>query len=284
MRKLRLTGVALAAASPRSALAAGAGAELIGLYRNPMETKGQRAAARSSCPARAARAAAPATRLRIAVGKRTRECSYRTPVIGRDLEMAATMRLLERDAEATAHARPSSALDLRAGGRRSLPARGLPAAAQDPAAQVPRRRQRQVPADREGGADGKGIDEGERAAAARLQRHQRPRQGQLPDPRLRRRRTGRRLHRQGGRRTAGACLAASRSAPAKNAKGVVGQRRRRRRPGSESVLDELGRRQPSSLRRRAADAHRPHRRLDQSRGALADDCLPCCRSLARPTS
>jgi hypothetical protein len=34
------------------------------------------------------------TALRIKIGKRTEECSYRTPVIGRDLQISATLRLL----------------------------------------------------------------------------------------------------------------------------------------------------------------------------------------------
>ena len=53
--------------------------------------------------------------LKIEVGKLTPSCSYRTPVIGRDLEIAATERLLERDPAEN----PEQAylgLELRAGG------------------------------------------------------------------------------------------------------------------------------------------------------------------------
>ena len=55
---------------------------------------------------RAAPAAAPTTPSRIVVGKRTRDCSYRTPVLGRDLEIAATERLLSGTPKPSS-ARPS---------------------------------------------------------------------------------------------------------------------------------------------------------------------------------
>jgi hypothetical protein len=114
MRKLPLTGVALAATIATLALAASAGAELISLYRNPMETKGQRSESVKFSGARCARGGSSHV-FRIAIGKRTRECSYRTPVIGRDLQVAATMRLLGPTPKPL---RPKVflALNLRAGG------------------------------------------------------------------------------------------------------------------------------------------------------------------------
>jgi hypothetical protein len=53
--------------------------------------------------------------LKITVGKRTEECSYRTPVVGRDLEIAATMRLLSGTPEKV-QKKAFLALELRAGG------------------------------------------------------------------------------------------------------------------------------------------------------------------------
>jgi hypothetical protein len=66
---------------------------MIGIYRNGMETTAQRSQlvklSGRSCKRGGANAA-----LRIVIGRRTEECAYRTPVIGRDLEIAATERLL----------------------------------------------------------------------------------------------------------------------------------------------------------------------------------------------
>jgi hypothetical protein len=53
--------------------------------------------------------------LRITIGKRTEECSYRTPVLGRDLEISATMRLLSRTPKPLRN-KAFLALNLRAGG------------------------------------------------------------------------------------------------------------------------------------------------------------------------
>lgn len=112
--RMRITGLVLAAALALLALAASAGAELISLYRNPMETKGQRADSVKLSGARCQRGGSSHV-FRIVVGKKTKECSYRTPVIGRDLQVAATMRLLSQTPKSL---RPKVflALDLRAGG------------------------------------------------------------------------------------------------------------------------------------------------------------------------
>jgi hypothetical protein len=53
--------------------------------------------------------------LTITIGKQTRECTYRTPVVGRDLEIAATERLLGRTPKPVQQGAYLS-LDLRAGG------------------------------------------------------------------------------------------------------------------------------------------------------------------------
>lgn len=75
-------------------LAAGSvGAAMVGIYRNVMETKAQRSQMVKLSGASCGRAGTGGA-LRITVGKRTDACALRTPVLGRDLEIAATERLL----------------------------------------------------------------------------------------------------------------------------------------------------------------------------------------------
>jgi hypothetical protein len=94
--------------------ASSAGAALIGVYRNSMETTAQRGQVVKLSGERCGRGGSGHA-LRIVVGKQTKECSYRTPVIGRDLEIAATGRLLSATPMAVQRA-AYLALDLRAGG------------------------------------------------------------------------------------------------------------------------------------------------------------------------
>jgi hypothetical protein len=97
--KLRLTAplaaflaAALAAALACAALAAGAA--MIGIYRDDMQSTAQRAEMLKVAGEDCARG--PLGRsLRVEVGKHTRECAYRTPVIGRKLEIVVTARLLD---------------------------------------------------------------------------------------------------------------------------------------------------------------------------------------------
>jgi hypothetical protein len=91
-----------------------AAAALIGVYRNGMESKAQlgqivKLSGRSCGRHGAAHA------LRVTIGKHTEQCSYRTPVIGRDLEIAATARLLSSTPKGLQKS-TFVALDLRAGG------------------------------------------------------------------------------------------------------------------------------------------------------------------------
>jgi hypothetical protein len=74
-------------------LAPSAGAALVGIYRNTLESKGQLQQIVKLSGERCGRGSAGHS-LKVVVGKQTRECSYRTPVLGRDLEIAATARLL----------------------------------------------------------------------------------------------------------------------------------------------------------------------------------------------
>lgn len=95
------------------AFAASAGAAMVGIYRNSMDTTAQRAQliklAGSSCTRGGSDSA-----LKIAVGKATEACSFRTPVLGRDLEIAATERLLSGTPTAL-QKRAYLGLELRAG-------------------------------------------------------------------------------------------------------------------------------------------------------------------------
>jgi hypothetical protein len=96
------------------ALVPSAGAALVGLYRNNMESDGLRAQILKLSGERCARGGS-STAFRIVVGKQTKECSYRTPVIGRDLEIAATERLLGATPKPVQRG-AFLAVDLRAGG------------------------------------------------------------------------------------------------------------------------------------------------------------------------
>jgi hypothetical protein len=79
-----------------------------------METTSQRTDLVKLSGARCARGGSDHA-FRMVVGKRTKECAFRTPVIGRDLQVAATMRLLSNTPKSL-QAKVFLALDLRAGG------------------------------------------------------------------------------------------------------------------------------------------------------------------------
>jgi hypothetical protein len=96
------------------AIAATAGAAMIGIYRNGMETTAQRAQLVKLSGGSCSRDGAGGT-LRVTIGKRTGACSYRTPVLGRDLEISATERLLS-GTPPSLQRKAYLALELRAGG------------------------------------------------------------------------------------------------------------------------------------------------------------------------
>jgi hypothetical protein len=72
---------------------ASAGAAMVAIYRNALDTTAQRAEILKLTGRSCARGGSEAT-LKVTVGKQTEECVYRTPVVGRNLEIAATERLL----------------------------------------------------------------------------------------------------------------------------------------------------------------------------------------------
>ncbi len=96
------------------AWAVSAHAALVGIYRNGMESDAQRAQIVKLSGERCGRGGSDHA-VRIAVGKRTGACAYRTPVIGRDLEISAVGRLLGSTPEPVQR-KAFLAVDLRTGG------------------------------------------------------------------------------------------------------------------------------------------------------------------------
>jgi len=109
----RLIALASIVAVALLVIAGTAGAALIGLYRNSMETDAQRGQIGKLSGDRCGRGGSPHA-FRITIGKATRECAYRTPVVGRDLEIAATLRLFSSTPKAVKR-KAFLALNLRTG-------------------------------------------------------------------------------------------------------------------------------------------------------------------------
>ncbi len=111
--KKRPIATLLAALAVGLLACASAGAAMVGIYRNGMESTAQRGQLVKLSGRSCARGGAEDA-LRITVGKRTDACSYRTPVLGRDLEIAATERLLSGTPKALQR-KAYLAVELRAG-------------------------------------------------------------------------------------------------------------------------------------------------------------------------
>ncbi len=113
MRK-RFTATLIACLAAGLLACAGAGAAgMIGIYRNGMETLSQRSQL-IKLTGRSCTRAGVGGALRITVGKSTKACALRTPVVGRDLEIAATESLLSTTPTRLQHA-AYLGLELRAG-------------------------------------------------------------------------------------------------------------------------------------------------------------------------
>jgi hypothetical protein len=112
--KSRTTAVLALVTAAALALVASAGASLIGIYRDGMGSTSQRAQMVKLSGSHCSRGGLGGA-LRVTVGKATKECAYRTPVIGRDLEIATTARLLSTTPKPLQHG-AFLALDLRSGG------------------------------------------------------------------------------------------------------------------------------------------------------------------------
>jgi hypothetical protein len=90
--KTRLTASVLAALVVGLFACAVAGAAMVTIYRNGMDTTANRSEM-VKVSGRSCRRGGIGTALQIEVGKMTASCSYRTPVLGRDLEISASERL-----------------------------------------------------------------------------------------------------------------------------------------------------------------------------------------------
>ncbi len=112
--RLRFPAVLLAALAVGLLCCAVAGAAMIGIYRNGLESLAQRSQLVALAGRNCDRAGAGGA-MRIMVGKATSSCSFRTPVLGRDLEIAATERLLS-GTPAALQRKAYLGLELRAGG------------------------------------------------------------------------------------------------------------------------------------------------------------------------
>jgi hypothetical protein len=113
--KNRLTAAILAAlAVGLIIVSAASAAGLIGIYRNSMDTAEQRAQL-VKLFGRSCGRAGPEGALKITVGKKTETCAFRTPVVGRDVEIAATERLLSGTPKAMQR-KAYLGLETRAGG------------------------------------------------------------------------------------------------------------------------------------------------------------------------
>lgn len=111
--KGRFPAVLLAVLAAGLLACATAGAAMIGIYRNSMESLPQRSQLVKLSGSNCARAGANGA-MRVTLGKKTAACSFRTPVVGRDLEIAATERLLSGTPE-NLQRKAFLGLELRAG-------------------------------------------------------------------------------------------------------------------------------------------------------------------------
>ncbi len=91
--KAKSTWICLVALAATLAVAGVATAAMVGIYRNGMDTTAQRAQLIKLSGKECARGGSEEA-LRVTLGKATPECAYRTPVIGRNIEVGATARLL----------------------------------------------------------------------------------------------------------------------------------------------------------------------------------------------
>jgi hypothetical protein len=122
--KLRFAAAALAALAAGLLVCAAAGAAMVAIYRNGLESQPQRAEMIKlfghSCKRGGGEDA-----VRVLLGRKTDSCAYRTPVIGRDLEIAATERILSGTPKALQR-KAYVAVQLRTGGGDKYEMRAFP--------------------------------------------------------------------------------------------------------------------------------------------------------------
>jgi hypothetical protein len=123
MKTKLILATVLAAALGLTAVGAASGA-FVAIYRNAMETTAQRAEILKLGGKSCTRGGGQ-TSLKVMVGKLTEECAYKTPVVGSDLEIAVTGRILTGTPTAVAK-KAFLGLQLRAGGGSKLELRVFP--------------------------------------------------------------------------------------------------------------------------------------------------------------
>jgi hypothetical protein len=122
--KARFAVAALAALAAGLLACAVAGAAMVGIYRNGLETTPQRAEM-IKLSGRSCKRGGGEDAIRVLLGKKTDSCAYRTPVIGRDLEIAATERILSGTPKALQR-KAYVAVQLRTGGGNKYEVRAFP--------------------------------------------------------------------------------------------------------------------------------------------------------------
>lgn len=122
--KTKLVIATLAVSILGLAVAGAASGAFVAIYRNALETTAQRSEI-IKLSGKACTRGGGATTLNITVGKLTEECAYKTPVVGQDLEIAATGSITTATPAAVAK-KAFLALQLRAGGGAKLELRVFP--------------------------------------------------------------------------------------------------------------------------------------------------------------
>jgi hypothetical protein len=123
MKAKLILATVLVAALALVAVASASGA-FVAIYRNALETTAQRSEVLKLAGKSCTRGGGQ-TSLKITVGKLTEECAYRTPVIGSDLEIAATGRIISGTPPAVTK-KAFLGLQLRVGGGGKLELRVFP--------------------------------------------------------------------------------------------------------------------------------------------------------------
>ncbi|HYC81263.1 MAG TPA: hypothetical protein VEB65_05725 [Solirubrobacterales bacterium] len=122
--KVRFAAATMAALAAGLLVCAVAGAAMVGIYRNGLETTPQRAEL-IKLFGRSCKRGGGEDAIRVLLGAKTDSCAYRTPVIGRDLEIAATERILSGTPKALQR-KAYVAIQLRAGGGNKYELRAFP--------------------------------------------------------------------------------------------------------------------------------------------------------------
>jgi hypothetical protein len=91
--RARFTAALLAVIIAALVVVAAAAGAMVGIYRNGMQTSAQRGQMIKLTGRNCSRAGIEQA-LQITLGKHTSQCTYRTPVVGRELEISASERLL----------------------------------------------------------------------------------------------------------------------------------------------------------------------------------------------